>query len=159
MVQGSIFLVSKCIYRTKDSLQSTVSFWYAILSWHIFHVCNFIHLVKHNVLRNHICGECQNFPGNKIPGQKISRQNIPGWKILGPENSRNTYFSWNSRNFLWENSRILFFRGQKIPGFLAPLISRIENSVTEFPRTFLAIFLALLGKTRQNPARRVWIIP
>ena len=95
--------------------------------------------------------ECQNFPGNKIPGQKISRQNIPGWKILGPENSRNTYFSWNSRNFLWENSRIFFFRGQKIPGFLAPLISRIENSVTEFPRTFLAIFWLFWAKQDKTP--------
>ena len=95
--------------------------------------------------------ECQNFPGNKIPGQKISRQNIPGWKILGPENSRNTYFSWNSRIFLWENSRIFFFRGQKIPGFLAPLISRIENSVTEFPRTFLAIFWLFWAKQDKTP--------
>ena len=84
--------------------------------------------------------ECQNFPGNKIPGRKISRQNIPGWKILGPENSRNTNFSWNSRIFFWENSRIFFFRGQKIPGFLAPLFSRIENSVTEFPRIFWPFF-------------------
>ena len=39
-----------------------------------------------------------------------------------------------------------FFRGQKIPGFLAPLISRIENSVTEFPRTFLAIFWLFWAK-------------
>ena len=94
--------------------------------------------------------ECQNFPGNKIPGQKISRQNIAGWKILGPENSGNTKFSWNSRKKIRENSRIFFFRGQKIPGFLAPLNSRIENSVTEFPRTFFAIYGFFGAKRRQN---------
>ena len=98
----------------------------------------------------HRTTECQNFPGNKIPGQKISRQNIAGWKILGPENSGNTKFSWNSRKKIRENSRIFFFRGQKIPGFLAPLNSRIENSVTEFPRTFFAIYGFFGAKRRQN---------
>ena len=93
--------------------------------------------------------ECQNFPGNKIPGQKISRQNIAGWKILGPENSGNTSFSWNSRKKIRENSRIFFFRGQKIPGFLAPLNSRIENSVTEFPRTFLP-FMGFFGQNKDK---------
>ena len=44
------------------------------------------------------------------------------------------------KKFFLRKFQDFFFRGQKIPGFLAPLISRIENSVTEFPRTFLAIF-------------------
>ena len=103
-----------------------------------------------NYIFKSFLNECQNFPGNKIPGQKISRQNIAGWKILGPENSGNTKFSWNSRKKIRENSRIFFFRGQKIPGFLAPLNSRIENSVTEFPRTFFAIYGFLGAKQRQN---------
>ena len=85
----------------------------------------------------------------------------------------------NSRKF-----QDFFFRGQKIPGFLAPLNSRIENSVTEFPRTFFCHLWAFLGKTKtkpclswawpQNPEmgplsylhsgllksrRRVWILP
>ena len=59
--------------------------------------------------------ECQNFPGNKIPGQKISRQNIAGWKILGPENSRNTNLSWNLRNYFW----------RKFQDFI---LNRAENS-------------------------------
>ena len=53
----------------------------------------------------------------------------------------------NSRKF-----QDFFFRGQKVPGFLAPLNSRIENSVTEFPRIFFAIYGLFWAKRRQNPA-------
>ena len=51
------------------------------------------------------------------------------------------------KKFFMRKFQDFFFRGQKIPGFLAPLISRIENSVTEFPRTFLA----LLDKEDKTP--------
>jgi len=50
----------------------------------------------------------------------------------------------NSRKF-----QDFFFRGQKIPGFLAPLNSRIENSVTEFPRTFLP-FMGFFGQNKDK---------
>ena len=70
--------------------------------------------------------ECQNFPGNKIPGQKISRQNIAGWKILGPENSGNTKFSWNSRKKIRENSRIFSLEGRKFQDFWLHLIPGLK---------------------------------
>ena len=60
-----------------------------------------------------------NYPWNKIPGQKITRWNIARWKILG----RNPNFSGHLKISL-ENSRILFWSGQKIPGFFTQLNSR-----------------------------------
>ena len=63
-------------------------------------------------------------------------------------------FFMEFKKFFLRKFQDFFFRGQKIPGFLAPLISRIENSVTEFPRTFLAIFWLFLAvlRERQPPA-------
>ena len=127
--------------------------------------------------------ECQNFPGNKIPGQKISRQNIAGWKILGPENSGNTNFSWNSRKKNRENSRIFSLEGRKFQDFWLHLIPGLKILWQNFPGLFCHLW-AFLGKTKtkpclswawpQNPEmgplsylhsgllksrRRVWILP
>ena len=128
--------------------------------------------------------ECQNFPGNKIPGQKISRQNIAGWKILGPENSGNTKFSWNSRKKIRENSRIFSLEGRKFQDFWLHLIPGLKILWQNFPGLFLP-FMVFWGKTKTKPAflgpdpripkwghfptylhsgllksrRRVWILP
>ena len=81
------------------------------------------------------------FPDRIFQDGKFWDQKIPGIPI----------FHGIQEFFFGENSRIFFFRGQKIPGFLAPLFSRIENSVTEFPRTFLAIFWLFWAKQDKTP--------
>ena len=81
------------------------------------------------------------FPDRILQDGKFWDQKIPGIPNFHGIQEK------NSRKF-----QDFFFRGQKIPGFLAPLNSRIENSVTEFPRTFFAIYGFLGGKTKTKPA-------
>ena len=49
-------------------------------------------------------------------------------------------FFMEFKKFFGENSRFLFWAGQKIPGFLTSLNSRNENSMTNFPKQISWIF-------------------
>ena len=64
--------------------------------------------------------ECQNFPGNKIPGQKISRRNVPGQENSGTRKFQEFHFFPEFEKYFFE----------KIPGFFP---AGAENSRTFNP--------------------------
>ena len=66
------------------------------------------------------------FPDRTLQEGTFGDQKIPGIPIC--------HGIWEI--IFGENSRILFWTGQKIPGFLTQLYSRSENSLTEFSKTF-----------------------
>ena len=66
------------------------------------------------------------FPDRTLQEGTFGDQKIPGIPIC--------HGIWEI--IFGENSRILFWTGQKIPGFLTQLNSRSENSLTEFSKTF-----------------------
>ena len=68
--------------------------------------------------------ECQNFPGNKIPGQKISRRNVPGQENSGTRKFQEFHFFPEFEKYFFE----------KIPGFFP---AGAENSRTFNPTQFL----------------------
>ena len=64
--------------------------------------------------------ECQNFPGNTIPGQKISRRNVPGQENSGTRKFQEFHFFPEFKKYFFE----------KIPGFFP---AGAENSRTFNP--------------------------
>ena len=94
--------------------------------------------------------ECQNFPGNKIPGQKISRRNVPGQENSGTRKFQEFHFSRNSRNIFLRKFQDFFLLEQKIPGLLTLLNSWTTNSVTEFSRTFFLHSCAFKGSIKHE---------
>ena len=81
-------------------------------------------------------GNARIFRETKSRDRKFPDRTFQDRKILGPENSRNSIFSWNSRNIFLRKFQDFFLPEQKIPGLLALLSSRTKNYVTEFSRTF-----------------------
>ena len=98
-----------------------------------------VHVIWNARIFREIKSQDRKFPDRILQDGKFWDQKIPGIPI----------FHGIQEKKIRENSRIFFFRGQKIPGFLAPLNSRIENSVTEFPRTFLP-FMGFFGQNKDK---------
>ena len=67
-----------------------------------------------------LSNECQNFPGNKIPVQKISRWNVPGQENSGTRKFQEFHFFPEFEKYFFE----------KIPGFFP---AGAENSRTFNP--------------------------
>ena len=53
--------------------------------------------------------ECQNFPGNKIPGQKISRRNVPGQENSGTRKFQEFHFFPEFEKYIFEKIPRFFF--------------------------------------------------
>ena len=94
--------------------------------------------------------ECQNFPGNKIPGQKISRRNVPGQENSGTRKFQEFHFFPEFEKYFLRKFQDFFLLEQKIPGLLTLLNSWTTNSVTEFSRTFFYIPEPLRGLSSMN---------
>ena len=88
-----------------------------LLKWSSFHTATVLLAALAVLTRSN---ECQNFPGNKIPGQKISRRNVPGQENSGTRKFQEFHFFPEFEKYFFE----------KIPGFFP---AWAENSRTSNP--------------------------